>query len=282
MSSSDSNEQPTDADAPVPTFIETVLLTDSTGAGYDSASRQKKRDRIKKRQEMSILYSEPIRLIHRDELPVKKVSREHIASLLGASTLNRANVSDQLIAEKKQCVEILKCDVRSFGGMHVRHRMLEVAVDKAMMLNGRVVNSFKELLKSWKCEVPSPNQCEIVFNITYGWFDNNRSWNYDLESLFLNTRSIMYLDEAANDMEQLESNLKMGCIARLFAEVKNDIVRQIRKVGVESHGVKVCLYSCAASNVFFYGLLPHSPILLFQSQGEHHKAGAPNCSRKPI
>jgi hypothetical protein len=72
MSSSDSNEQPTDHDAPVPTIIETVLLTDSTGAGHDTASRQKKRDRIKKRQEMSILCPEPIRLIHREELPVKK------------------------------------------------------------------------------------------------------------------------------------------------------------------------------------------------------------------
>ena len=31
----------------------------------------------------------------------------------------------------------------------------------------------------------------------------------------------------------------MGCIARLCAEVKNDLVRQIRKVGAAIHGVKV-------------------------------------------
>ena len=50
---------------------------------------------------------------------------------------------------------------------------------------------------------------------------------------------MMNIDEAADDFELLDSNLKMGCIARLYAEVKHDIVRQIRKVGVSTHGVKV-------------------------------------------
>jgi hypothetical protein len=56
---------------------------------------------------------------------------------------------------------------------------------------------------------------------------------------YLQLRNMMYIDEATDNFEQLDSNLKMGCIARLCAEVKNDLVRQIRKVGVASHGVKV-------------------------------------------
>jgi hypothetical protein len=47
----------------------------------------------------------------------------------------------------------------------------------------------------------------------------------------LHLRNMMYIYEAMDNFEQLDSDLKMGCIAsRLCAEVKNDIVRQIRKL----------------------------------------------------
>jgi hypothetical protein len=31
----------------------------------------------------------------------------------------------------------------------------------------------------------------------------------------------------------------MGCIARLYADVKNDLIWQVQRVGVATHGVKV-------------------------------------------
>jgi hypothetical protein len=238
LSSNSANETPILTNAHP--AVETVLLTVAADTSYLSASIQKKRDRIKIRQLQSLCYTEPIRLMHRDELPVKKVTRDHIVSLLGTSILLNSN-SDDLIAEKLKWVKSLKSDARAFAGMHIRHRMLEVGVQKGMKINGRVINCSQELLKSWKTEAPSAGQCEIIFMITYGWFDSNRSWNHDLESEFMQSRCIMYLNEAADDWQRLESNLKMGCIARLFAEVKNDVVPQIRKVGVSSHGVKVSI-----------------------------------------
>jgi hypothetical protein len=102
-----------------------------------------------------------------------------------------------------------------------------------------VVNSFRQLLHSWKYKQPTPQQCKTIFHITYGWFDANRTWSYDMESKYLQLRNMMYMDEATDDFEQLDSNVKLRYIARLCAEVKNDLVRQIRKVGAASHGVKV-------------------------------------------
>ena len=147
-----------------------------------------------------------------------------------------------------------KKDVRAFASMRIRHLMLEVAVDKKMIIhNGAVVNSFRHLLQSWKFAPPTPKQCETVFHVTYGWFDANRTWNYDMDSNYMQLRNMMYIDEAADDFEQLDSNLKMGCIARLCVEAKNDIVRQIRKAGVFTHGIKVSplisVLSCCLSTV---------------------------------
>ena len=65
-----------------------------------------------------------------------------------------------------------------------------------------------------------------------------------MESKHLQLRNMMYMDVAADNFEQLNSNHKvLECIAQLCAEVKNDIVRQIQRVGVTSHGVKCTLSS---------------------------------------
>ena len=80
-----------------------------------------------------------------DELPHKALTRENIASLLGASSL-RSNDLETLISRKCRSVAETKTDVRGFDGMHVRHLMLEVAVDQKMHLNGCVVNPFRQLL----------------------------------------------------------------------------------------------------------------------------------------
>ena len=237
-------------------LIETVILTSlSSNHLHASSSNKRKKERIKVRKEISIsLPAEQRKLIHRDELPHKALTRQHIASLLGAPSL-RSNDLEQLISEKTRAVVEIKKDVRGFAGMRIRHLMLEVAVERKMIHNGAVVNSFRQLLQSWKNQQPTPQQCETIFHITFGWFDANRTWNVDMESKFLQLRNMMYIDEATDDFEQLDSNLKMGCIARLCAEVKNDIVRQIRKVGVSTHGVKVrpltsVLFRCLSIVVF--------------------------------
>jgi hypothetical protein len=142
-----------------------------------------------------------------DELPHKALSREQIASLLAASLL-RSNDLEKLISKKSCSVAETKKDVYGFARMHVCHLMLEVAVDQKMLLNGCVVNSFRQLLHSWKCEQSTPQQCETIFQIlTYGWFDANQTWNYDMESKYLQLRNMMYMDVAADDFEQLDSNL---------------------------------------------------------------------------
>jgi hypothetical protein len=48
-----------------------------------------------------------------------------------------------------------------------------------------------------------------------------------MESKYLQLGTMMYVDEATDDFEQLDSSLKMGRIARLCAKVKNDLVWQI-------------------------------------------------------
>ena len=101
------------------------------------------------RKELSLLLPAEQRqkLIHRDELPHKALTRrEHIASL-GASSL-RSNDLERLISIKVRSVAEIKKDLCGFAGMHVRHLMLEVAVDQKMRLNRCVVNAFRQLLHS--------------------------------------------------------------------------------------------------------------------------------------
>jgi hypothetical protein len=172
-----------------------------------------------------LLPAEQQKLIHRDELPHNALTRERIALFLGASSL-RSNDLETLSSRKSCYVTETKKYVRGLAGMNVCHLMLEVAVDQKMLLNGCVVNSFRQLLlHSWKCELPTPQQCTTIFHIIYGWFDANQTWNYDMESMYLQLRNMMYMDEAADNFEQLDSNLKMGYIAQLCAKVKNDLAR---------------------------------------------------------
>ena len=90
-----------------------------------------------------------------------------------------------------------------------------------------------------------------------------------MESKYLQLRNMMYIDEATDNFEQLDSNLKMGCIARLCAEVKNDLVWQIRKVGVASHGVKVrpltSILFCSLSIKVLGCVLSHKLCLLLRT-----------------
>ena len=165
-------------------LIETAILTSlSRNHLHASSSNVRKKERMRK--ELSqLLPAEQRKLIHRDELPHKALKREHIVSLLGASSL-RSNDLERLISSKSRFIAETKKDVRGFARMHVRHLMLEVAVDQKMLLKGGVVNSFCQLLHSWKYKPPTPRQCETIFHITYGWFDANRTWNYDMESKYL-------------------------------------------------------------------------------------------------
>lgn len=196
-------------------------------------------------------------------LTSKKLTRDHISSLLGASALRSKDLERLISSKSCSVLETKKDAVCGFASMHIRHLMLEVAVDKKTRRE-----FLRQLLQSWKFEQPMPQQCKTIFHITYGWFDANRTWNYDMESKYLHSRNMMYMDEATDNFEQLESNLKMGCIARLCAEVKNDIVRKIRKVGLFTHGVKEIrpLTSdrfCALSMVVFF--LRIVPSLVFTS-----------------
>jgi hypothetical protein len=240
MSSSSDERQSEDEAHASSSLVETVILTSLNGNHlHASTSDIRKKERIKVRRELSHrLPAEQRKLIDRNELPHKALNREHIVSLLGAASM-RSSDQERLIATKTHFVVDTKKDVRGFAGMHVKHLMLEVAVARNMLVDGSVVNSFRQLLHSWSREQPTQQQCETIFHITYGWFDQHRTWNYDMESQYLHGRNMMYTDEAADNFEELDSNLKMGCIARLCAEVKNDIVRQIRKAGLNTHGIKV-------------------------------------------
>ena len=128
-------------------LIETVILTSlSSNNLHASSSCIRKKERIKVRTELlQLLPAEQRKLIHRDELPHKKLTRDYISSLLGASAL-RSNDLERLISRKSCSVLETKTDVRGFSGMHICHLMLEVAVDKKMLLSGSVVNSFRQLL----------------------------------------------------------------------------------------------------------------------------------------
>lgn len=251
-SSSDESESEDESHHASSSLVETVILTSLKGNHLRaSTSDIRKKERIKMRRELSqSLVAEQRKLIDRNELPHKALKREHIVSLLGAASM-RSNDQERLIATKTSFVVDTKKDVRGFAGMHIRHLMLEVAVGRNMLTHGNVVNSFRQLLTSWSREPPTQQQCGTIFHITFGWFDQHRTWNYDMESKYLHARNIMYTDEAADNFEELDSNLKMGCIARLCAEVKNDVVRQIRKAGLATHGVKVIYTSSHIVRSYF-------------------------------
>ena len=57
-------------------------------------------------------------------------------------------------------------------------------------------------------------QCETIFHISYGWFDANRTWNYDMKSKYVRLQSMMYMDETTDDFEQLEDGVHCSIMRR--------------------------------------------------------------------
>ena len=61
-----------------------------------------------------------------------------------------------------------------------------------------------------------------------------------------------------------DNNLKMRCVSWQCAEVKNDIIRRIRKADFQTHGIKVTVqYMCFAQTFALQHLLSNNqPLLL--------------------
>jgi hypothetical protein len=129
------NEQTSRDDA---VLIETVVLTSLTSYHANaSASHLLKKERIKVRRENSqLLPADSRKLIDRNEITHKRVTKEHILSLLGAGLLqgNPAEV-ESLFAKRYGFVESIKTDLRHFASMQIRHLMLELAVDRKMLFD---------------------------------------------------------------------------------------------------------------------------------------------------
>jgi len=179
--------------------------------------------------------TEAIRL---NEYPVGKVTKEHVVSLIGNDE------DEEAIYQRLTRVQIGKDNVRSFAYSSIRRLMVEKARSMAMEVDGQLVISLEDCMLSWAQDCSSAQQ-RCIYEMTYGYFDKNPKWDIELEQIFMKDRKLHYCEKAVSPDANLElisnknKNRKVikGCIARLIADVKADLVKRIRSKGQGSHGV---------------------------------------------
>ncbi len=81
-----------------------------------------------------------------------------------------------------------------------------------------------------------------MYEILYGWFEENKNWLFQLEEAVMTLENWQYTEES---VVQAEANKRTqgkrikGCGAQLIAYVKVDQVNQICDSGVKKHGMNI-------------------------------------------
>jgi hypothetical protein len=104
---------------------------------------------------------------------------------------------------------------------------------------------------------PTAEDCNCIFQVTYGWSDIHDQWEYALEENFMTKQSIEYFKgdhEVSKNLDgtvnyaynfAVDNNdnkrVSKGCIARLTVNLQTDLVKQIREKGMNNHGVNVTI-----------------------------------------
>jgi hypothetical protein len=194
-----------------------------------------------------VVFMHPDELINGDLDLTNPVFANHVKSLMSPAEVARPDFK-VLMEEKVNFIRAMRSDVRDFARTKIQSIMVAQASRSGMKLlsstkNGPILDvvSFELLRKSWMRDSSFENR-ECIFQVTYGWFDHHPRWNIEMENDYMRMRNLVYrnsspgTDDAANYQRR-----KKNCIAKHIADIKNNIVKGIRKAGMRGHGVSITI-----------------------------------------
>ena len=191
-----------------------------------------------------VTFLHPDELINGDLDLNNPVFANHVKSLLSPTEMARPDFN-VLMKRKADFIREMRSDVRDFArnqiqGIMVRQASRSQMKVKSSAMNGPTLDvvSFEMIRKSWMRDSSFENR-GCIFQVTYGWFDHHPRWNIDLESEYMNMRNLMYQSTPPDPANKHQR--KKSCIAKHIADIKNNIVKGIRKAGMMAHGVSITI-----------------------------------------
>ena len=211
-----------------------VCVNDGSSEGHanDSTSRAR------------ATFLHPDELINGDLDLNNPVFANHVKSLMSPTEMARPDFN-VLMEEKADFIREIRSDVRDFARTQIQSIMVRQASRSQMKVkssnkNGPTLDvvSFEMIRKSWMRDSSVKNR-GCIFQVTYGWFDHHPQWNIDLESEYMSMRNLMYQSTPPDHANKHQR--KKCCIAKHIADIKNNIVKGIRKAGMMAHGVSITI-----------------------------------------
>ena len=149
----------------------------------------------------------------------------------------------------------MKSDVCSWALVCLQKCMVETTVSMEMMIDNHLVCNFTDIKRSWARDDSGEN-AGIVYEICYGYFDDNKGWELQFEKEFMNLMNWQYkkhatIDEgdavalaeatAATDGTSTAKGELKGCATKLITNMKDDLVKQIQHAGKSAHGKNITI-----------------------------------------
>jgi len=200
--------------------------------------------------------TEPTTTIILWELPLIKLVRSHAESLLGTKPeAFHPAVWEAMVTERFNDVKRMKGRVREFARPRIKEKMLCVARTNNMTLDGRLVQTFSEIKTAWrKGGVPSEEGEKIMFEIMYGWSDNEDGWETRMEDEYMQANKMRYdrtdvrpapltagFGLPKPGARAIDPSSVKGCVAWQFTNVKGDLVKQLQSTADGTHGFRIVI-----------------------------------------
>ena len=170
------------------------------------------------------------------------VKREHVISILGPKKAKDKDAVDARIAQ----IERMKKDLRTWARKHIHKRVVGTArLMKLKFPKGKKqvsVSTYKDLQQWWRTRERSDILAlKALGFLMYGWFDRTKKWDIALEKKFMTEQKWEYTTqsvEAAQENSERDNFELKGCVALTISYIKNEMVKQMQRVGkAAKHGL---------------------------------------------
>jgi hypothetical protein len=170
------------------------------------------------------------KVIHFGALPpTKHLTLTHVHQILGFG-----NHSTDVISRTLYDLRLLKKDVREWAGNQIKSKMAEIA--RATGSTPQEIMSYSDLKEWWSDTTNQKNDeaKQSLYNCIYGFFEDNKGWEDELEELYMTKFHFQYNEESKKTMQEQcrrKGYQLKGCIARNISMVKQELVKQVQKAG---------------------------------------------------
>ena len=173
-----------------------------------------------------------ISFVHRRYIPKQKITKTHAAKCI-------APEEDITIDEKLLQLNKIKKDAKEW----FRHEIAKIFTTQLQkydlfyekILNHKIVHIPVKSLDDFykKVEQDETDEfLEIVFQITYQYFDKNEDWNRNLEQRFMSIHGLKYTEPNKTQHRARDK----GCFEVLACGEKTELVKKIQRIGKRTHG----------------------------------------------